>query len=145
MIELISLNFGKDISSDLQKNNYGIDNSTSCMGSLLDKRNMVSKIFQLNTNRENIALSKLSDFTLSKTVNYIEESKNHIPIISRIKTIINLGDKEKNLEALGFYNKFKEENFIAEHKNSLKKKINSVYNTKGVEGKFILSNLQNDS
>ena len=151
MIESISLNFGKDISSNLQKNNYGIDNSTSCMGTLIDKRNMASKIFQLNTNMENKALSKLSDFSLSKTDNYIEESKNHSPIISRIKTIVNLGDKEKNFinkrysEALGFYNKFKEENFIAEHKNNLKKKINSVYNSKGVEGKFILSNLQNDS
>ena len=88
---------------------------------------------------------------MSKTDNYIEESKNHSPIISRIKTIVNLGDKEKNFinkrysEALGFYNKFKEENFITEHKNDLKKKINSVYNSKGVEGKFILSNLQNDS
>ena len=153
MIESISLNFGKDISSNLKRNNYGIDGSLSNMESLVDKRNMASKIFQPNPNLGNKVLSKISDFCLSKTDNYIEESKNQSPIIH--KHTANLDDKEKNFinkrfsQATAFYNIFKEDNIIIDNKkdviNNKKKMRNSFLNVKGIEKKFHFSNLQNDS
>ena len=73
LIESVTLNFGKRISHNLQRNNFGKNDSLSGMNSLVDKRNMVSKIFQMNSNLENKAISKLSEFSMSKTDNYIED------------------------------------------------------------------------
>ena len=131
MIESVSLNFSPGISSNLQRNNFGKKDTLSGMSSLVDKRNMISKIFQISSNLENKAISKLSDVSMSKTDNYIEESKNQSPNIERTKSVVNANTEKifnhkRYSEAIGFYNKFKEDNFIVEDKKSKQNSLNKM-------------------
>ena len=145
MIESIALNFGSGISCSLQRNNFGKKDALSDMSTLVKKRNMFSKIFQINSNLENKAISKLSDLSMSKTDNYIEDNRNQSPIIERTKSVVNVNtakiyNNKRYSEAIGFYNKFKEDNFIVEDKKNkpnsiLNKKRNLSFNIKSFEKK----------
>ena len=145
LIESVTLNFGTGISHNLQRNYFGKKDTLNGMNSLVDKRNMFSKIFQINSNLENRAISKLSEFSMSKTDNYIEESKNHSLIIERTKSVVNINTEKiyynkRYSEAIGFYNKFKEDNFNFDDKKNKqnlinKKKRNLSLNIKSLEKK----------
>ena len=111
MIESISFNFGSGISCSLQRNNFGKKDALSDMSTLVKKRNMFSKIFQINSNLENKAISKLSDLSMSKTDNYIEDNRNQSPIIERTKSVVNVNtakiyNNKRYSEAIGFYKQY---------------------------------------
>ena len=152
MIESISFNFNNSISCNLQKNNFGNFESSSIMGSMIEKRDMISKIFQINSNLENKAISKLSDFSLSKTDGNIEDKIKTNSIIGRNKSMKNNNNNNNNFsfdeekhknkrlsEALDYNNKFKEDIFEDKTSNmylpNSKWIINSHLNIKNSEKK----------
>ena len=128
-IESIYINFGKSISHNLQRNKYGVNDSCSGMGSLVDKRDMVSKIFQMSSNLGNKAISKLSDFSLSKTDGYIDDNKKQNSIMPRTRSLNNKNrnennyfnekyNKNKRYSEINFSNKLKENNFLIDDRKN---------------------------
>ena len=127
LIQSFHINFGKSISQNLLRNKFGVNDSCSDMGSLVDKRDMVSKLFQMSSNLGNKAISKLSDFSLSKTDGYIDDYKKQNSIIARTRSLGNKNrnsnnyfnekyNKNKRYSEINFTNKFKENNFLIDEK-----------------------------
>ena len=138
LIQSIHLNFGKRISENLQRNKYGVNDSCSDMNSLVDKRDMVSKIFQMSSNLGNKVISRLSDFSLSKTDGYIDDYKKQNSIIPRTRSLGNKNRNENNYfnekysknkrhSEITFSNKFKDNNFLIDDKKNFMYKVNQKW------------------